>query len=459
MVSFFFVGERTNSYFCNHQRNPDAQTLFSGMTPQDQEKKYHCFLGYYSVVFAPVEDASYRLSKKSGAEFTFPENTPEEVWLHFVERVSPYLRERLTQVGFTGLPPQTDPINDYVHYDDILGKVLIRRNPRCKRFVAALMEGQYIRLSIPTRFSFIAAVKSLEMNRASLLQSLSREGFKPDFSGYEFKRPETPPSRISEGIVSHAKANPKSEYPLSEKNGKKTYTDPILGEVEVRVSPGTKRISLRIDRGSYVILSLPSLSKLEDGVKFLESKRPWIEKTRSRISSKRVLVPKEILSDRNLFFDTLFENRTPLLERADYLAEMLGTKPSSVEVDFYKSKWGKCDIGGAIMLNFATNLLPAYLRDSVIIHEMTHLTYMNHGDGFHDLMEQYLQKYFALEINRLSEEFPDRKAPGESDSEERVKDWEHYRLLSDLYLRSKKSRAIRPFQKTINDDLKKFSIV
>ena len=172
-----------------------------------------------------------------------------------------------------------------------------------------------------------------------------------------------------------------------------------------------------------------------------------------------MLVPKEILSDRHLFFDTLFENRTPLLERADYLAEMLGTKPSSVEVDFYKSKWGKCDIGGAIMLNFATNLLPAYLRDSVIIHEMTHLTYMNHGDGFHDLMEQYLQKYFALEIKRLSEEFPDRKAPGESESEERIRAWKHYRLLSDLYYRSKKSRAIRPLQKTINDDLKKFSIV
>jgi predicted metal-dependent hydrolase len=321
------------------------------------------------------------------------------------------------------------------------------------------MEGKYIRISIPTRFSFIAAVKSLEMNRASLLQSLSREGFKPEFSGYEFKRPETPSSRISDGITSPVKANPKSEYTLSEKNGKRIYTDPVLGEVEVRVSPGTKRISLKIDRGSYVILSLPSLSKLEDGVKFLESKRPWIEKSRNRISSKTVLVPKEILSDRHLFFDTLFENRTPLLERADYLAEMLGTKPSSVEVDFYKSKWGKCDIGGAIMLNFATNLLPAYLRDSVIIHEMTHLTYMNHGDGFHDLMEQYLQKYFALEIKRLSEEFPDRKAPGEIESEERVKDWEHYRLLSDLYYRSKKSRAIRPLQKTINDDLKKFSIV
>ena len=429
------------------------------MTPQDQEKKYHCFLGYYSVVFAPVEDASYRLSKKSGAEFTFPENTPEEVWLHFVERVSPYLRELLAEKGFTGIPPFVVPSDNYVHYDDILGKVLIRRNPRCKRFVATLMEGKYIRISIPTRFSFIAAVKSLEMNRASLLQSLSREGFKPDFSGYEFKRPEKSPSRISGGITSPVKANPKSEYTLSEKNGKRIYTDPIIGEVEVKVSPGTKRISLRIDRGSDVILTLPSLSKLEDGVKFLESKRPWIEKSRNRISSKTVLVPKEILSDRHLLFDTLFENRAPLLERADYLAEMLGTKPSSVEVDFYKSKWGKCDIGGAIMLNFATNLLPAYLRDSVIIHEMTHLTYMNHGDGFHDLLEQYLQKYFALEIKRLSEEFPDRKAPGESESEERIRAWKHYRLLSDLYYRSKKSRAIRPLQKTINDDLKKFSIV
>ena len=429
------------------------------MTLQKQERKYNRYIGYYTVVFAPVEDAVYHLSKKDGAEFTFPENTPANVWLHFVERVSPYLRELLAEKGFTGIPPFVVPSDDYVHYDDILGKVLIRRNPRCKRFVATLMEGKYIRISIPTRFSFIAAVKSLEMNRASLLQSLSREGFKPDFSGYEFKRPETPSSRIPEGIVSHAKEKPKSEYTLSEKNGKRIYTDPIIGEVEVKVSPGTKRISLRIDRGSDVILTLPSLSKLEDGVKFLESKRPWIEKSRNRISSKTVLVPKEILSDRHLLFDTLFENRAPLLERADYLAEMLGTKPSSVEVDFYKSKWGKCDIGGAIMLNFATNLLPAYLRDSVIIHEMTHLTYMNHGDGFHDLMEQYLQKYFALEIKRLSEEFPDRKAPGESESEERIRAWKHYRLLSDLYYRSKKSRAIRPLQKTINDDLKKFSIV
>lgn len=65
----------------------------------------------------------------------------------------------------------------------------------------------------------------------------------------------------------------------------------------------------------------------------------------------------------------------------------------SVNLKYNRSNWGSCS--SMTNLNFSTRLLltPASVRDYVIVHELAHLTEMNHSDRFWNLVEQVMPSY------------------------------------------------------------------
>jgi len=426
------------------------------MPTNNPKEGYHPFIGEYSILRSMEYDApSYEISR-SGITFHIPENSSANAETAYINRVSPLVRELLQKEGYKGVPSLSGLIQDYVHFDEVLGKVLIHRNPRCKRLVASFPEGNSVRVSIPMNLSLSSAVKSLEMNRAYLLEAMTKGGLKPDFNGEFFYGRKADSSRNVENAPT--KTVRKGKVSLSEKDGKRFYTDEVLGEISVVVNPGNKRINLRISRDGEIILSVPSMSSLSDGVEFLKTKRKWIEKAKARVTTKKVLLTPEMLSDRGELDRLYSECATRLIARTGELSSLLGVNPASVDVGFYTAKWGKCSSGGKITLNFATGLLPRYLQDAIIIHEITHLKFMDHGDGFHNQMESYLRKYVNHEFAVLGAEFPEGKAPS-ADADPSVKaDWKNYLDLFALTKKANASRAMRPTSKVINDDLKKYSI-
>jgi len=52
------------------------------------------------------------------------------------------------------------------------------------------------------------------------------------------------------------------------------------------------------------------------------------------------------------------------------------------------SNWGSCSSLGNINLNLRLVSLPQELQDYVMLHELCHLRYLNHGPEFHALLEQ-----------------------------------------------------------------------
>ena len=65
-----------------------------------------------------------------------------------------------------------------------------------------------------------------------------------------------------------------------------------------------------------------------------------------------------------------------------YYGGLMGVRPSSVKVKSYKRRWGSCTAQGHISFNYLLMMAPAHIIDYVIVHELAHLTYMNHSTHF-----------------------------------------------------------------------------
>lgn len=74
------------------------------------------------------------------------------------------------------------------------------------------------------------------------------------------------------------------------------------------------------------------------------------------------------------------------------LAEDVGVSPREIHIQTMKRKWASCSSKGR--LTFDKSLLhePEEVRFRVILHELLHLKYPNHGKMFNSLLDTYLQR-------------------------------------------------------------------
>lgn len=94
-----------------------------------------------------------------------------------------------------------------------------------------------------------------------------------------------------------------------------------------------------------------------------------------------------------------------IIPEAHRLAELVGHRPAGWTVKYKKRSLGTCDSKGIISLNPRIAFLPARLRNFVILHELAHLSEMNHSAAFHEVCNRYCGGREA-ELNTDLRRFP-----------------------------------------------------
>lgn len=74
--------------------------------------------------------------------------------------------------------------------------------------------------------------------------------------------------------------------------------------------------------------------------------------------------------------------------KVDLLAKKYGFIFDGVKINKSQSRWGSCSSRKAINLSYYCMLLPEYLADFVILHELCHTVEMNHGERFWSLLDK-----------------------------------------------------------------------
>jgi len=82
-----------------------------------------------------------------------------------------------------------------------------------------------------------------------------------------------------------------------------------------------------------------------------------------------------------------------LRDEARAWSEKIGLTPKEIQVREMKRKWASCSTRGRVTLSTSLLSEPKKKRDKVIVHELLHLRYPNHGKMFHMMLRSYLSNH------------------------------------------------------------------
>ena len=216
----------------------------------------------------------------------------------------------------------------------------------------------------------------------------------------------------------------------------KTIYHRDYGEVVFLKKPGLKRMWVAVVPFGAIRVSLPRHMDFRQALEFLEKKDSWIKKQLGKMAvlekSKTIFREDTVFStlDHRLVFErtdhgglgasvdgdsimisipsgTDFreahvqefirksieeawreEAVMYLPQRLKQLAQAHGFKYNRVSIRNNRSRWGSCSAGNNISLNLHLMRLPRELSDYVLVHELVHTRYKNHGREYWRKLEE-----------------------------------------------------------------------
>ncbi len=167
---------------------------------------------------------------------------------------------------------------------------------------------------------------------------------------------------------------------------------------EVKRSAKRKRsFGFVVNSEGVVVFSAPRWVSVVQMVRFAEGRERFIEKRLAELAVKRAVVAEKELAKQDLegrYCELPVEwyrkaARAVMVPEVAHWAKIVGVTVAKVRITSGKTVWGSCNSNGEINLSWRLMLVPAPLREYVVIHELCHRVHMNHGVRFWRLVGKY----------------------------------------------------------------------
>ena len=200
--------------------------------------------------------------------------------------------------------------------------------------------------------------------------------------------------------------------------------------VEVSRRKGTRHLRLRLGHQNQVLASVPWQTSDRNVARFIEKQREWLDAQLVKVppvvtltewlaQHPRMTASSDVLEVRiesstrrraDYCFDAggaVLVLRLPEVDEASllqltrrfakdalhcrvaYHAKRLQLEYGAISVRDQSSRWGSCSSRRGLSLNWRLVLVAPELQDYVLLHELAHLTEMNHGPRFWALLDAY----------------------------------------------------------------------
>ncbi len=174
--------------------------------------------------------------------------------------------------------------------------------------------------------------------------------------------------------------------------------------IKINISKRAKVLRLKMVFPLKLVITIPYYLKSSyDANNIIKKYATWINKT----AEKQIVKAKELLphnylnwssSEKEEYIKELkIKAKGVLSNDTEYLANKYGFSYKRLAIKHNKSNWGSCSRKNNINLNINLVRLPKELRYYVILHELSHLKYFNHGLEFHKLLNSLCLAELGIE--------------------------------------------------------------
>jgi predicted metal-dependent hydrolase len=136
-----------------------------------------------------------------------------------------------------------------------------------------------------------------------------------------------------------------------------------------------RRYILRILDDGALQVTLPRRGSKREALKFVEASEQWIADQRARFRAQ----PPETRHDEA---GARRRAAATLPSQLRELAAVHGIAVHRISIRNQRSRWGSCSRRGSISLNWRLVLVPDFVREYVMLHELMHRLELNHSARF-----------------------------------------------------------------------------
>lgn len=205
-------------------------------------------------------------------------------------------------------------------------------------------------------------------------------------------------------------------------------------KITFKKSNRAKRIQLKVYKTGEIFLIVPYRSTYEQGNNFLMKSISWLEKKvdkldfnteKLRYFGEEIEIKYSSSNKASFFVPSFIDNKLSLpcgnnmhfkdcynewlfLKAKEYipkkvneLAKLYGFTYNKISVKRLKSRWGSCSSKKNLSFNYKLLYFNTKIIEYVIVHELCHLSQMNHSKNFWKLVEQIIPDYKSYK-NKLS---------------------------------------------------------
>ena len=172
-----------------------------------------------------------------------------------------------------------------------------------------------------------------------------------------------------------------------------------IGEynVEVRRSK-RKSAAIKITADMQIVVFVPLYVSDNEIERLVISKSKWIDEHMLKVQST--------IDERSKLEKITFEQVKELADQAveyipkrvKYYAEKENFVYNKITIKNLVSRWGSCSTKGNLNFNCLLMLMPDYVIDYIVVHELCHLREMNHSEKFWAEVEKIMPDYQRAEL-------------------------------------------------------------
>ena len=166
-----------------------------------------------------------------------------------------------------------------------------------------------------------------------------------------------------------------------------------MAEIKI-IRSKRKSLSLEVREDCTVVLRAPVWCSDRTINNFIEEKRDWLATAidrQERRNTNKVSLDEKRIAELKMSAELL------LPQRVDYYSNIMGVKPTGVKITSAQKRFGSCSSKNSVCFSYMLMLYPPEAIDYVVVHELAHIRFHNHGKEFYRFIESILSDYKSRE--------------------------------------------------------------